>query len=125
VRDLQRQKDSNIPWEVGEEKVAAVTVASAEVGAKLYKSKTCFGCHSVDGSRLVGPTFKGIYGRVEKVSAGVGGPVSEIKADEAYLRESILQPMAKIVDTFPPAMPVIALEPLELESLILYMKTLN
>jgi mono/diheme cytochrome c family protein len=125
VRDLQRQKDSSIPWEVGEEKVAAVTVASAEAGSKLYKSKTCFGCHSIDGSKLVGPSFKGIYGRAEKVAAGVGGPVSEIKADDAYLKESMLQPMAKIVEGYPPAMPVLPLNDLEVESLILYMKTLN
>jgi mono/diheme cytochrome c family protein len=125
VRDLQRQKDSSIPWEVGEEVVEPVTVATAEAGAKLYKLKACLGCHSVDGSKLVGPSFKGIYGRVEKVAAGIGGPVSEVKADDAYLNESIKQPMAKIVEGYPPAMPVIALNQVEIDSLILYMKTLN
>lgn len=125
VRDVQRQKDPNVPWEVGEEKVAPVTVASAEAGAKLYKSKTCFGCHSIDGSKLVGPTFKGIYGRAEKVTAGPGGAASDIKADDAYLKESMVQPMAKIVEGYPPAMPALPLTDLEVDSLILYMKTLN
>jgi cytochrome c2 len=125
VRDLQRQKDSNVPWEVGEAPAVNVTVASVEAGAALYKSKTCFGCHSIDGSKLVGPSFKGIYGRVEKVTAGPGGPASEIKADDAYLTESMLQPMAKIVEGYPPAMPVLPLNDLEVKSLILYMKTLN
>ncbi|MDP3235703.1 MAG: c-type cytochrome [Myxococcales bacterium] len=125
VRDLQRKKDPQQPWNPGAIKAPVITTASAASGAILYKSKVCFSCHSIDGSRLVGPSFKGIYGRVEKVAAGVGGPVSEIKADDAYLIESIKQPMAKIVDGYPPAMPVIALSDLELESLILYMKSLN
>jgi mono/diheme cytochrome c family protein len=119
VRDLQRQKDPEQPWSPGAIKEEVVTVASAEAGAKLYKSKVCFSCHSIDGSRLVGPSFKGLYGRVEKTSAG------EIKADDAYITESILQPMAKIVDGYPPAMPVLNLTPLEIQSVIAYVKTLN
>lgn len=119
VRDLQRQKDPEQPWSPGAVKEDVVLVASAEAGAKLYKSKICFSCHSIDGSRLVGPSFKGLYGRVEKTSAG------EVKADDAYITESILQPMAKIVDGYPPAMPVINLTPLEIQSVIAYVKTLN
>jgi cytochrome c2 len=119
VRDLQRQRDPAQSWTPGAVVEETVLVASVASGEKLYKTKICFSCHSIDGSRLVGPSFKGLYGRVAKTSAG------EVKSDEAYISESILQPMAKIVDGYPPAMPVLALTPLEIESMILYIKTLN
>ena len=44
-------------------------------------------CHSIDGSEGIGPTFKGIYGRTEKLSDG-----STVTVDDAYMRESIRQP---------------------------------
>ena len=50
-------------------------------------------CHSIDGGRGSGPLFKGIYRRTEKMTDG-----SVITVDDAYLRESIVQPDAKIVD---------------------------
>jgi len=122
VRDLQRQKDPNQAWEVGEVVVADVKVASAEVGAALYKAKACVGCHSIDGSRLVGPSFKGIWGRKEVTNKG---PVT---VDEAYVTESIRMPMAKVVETYPPAMPPYDdknITDIQLQSIILYFKTLN
>lgn len=72
----------------------------AELGARLYQQKACFSCHSVDGSRLVGPTFKGLYGRETELEDG-----STIIADENYIRESILQPGVKIVKGYPNVMP--------------------
>jgi mono/diheme cytochrome c family protein len=99
--------------------VPKAAVASAEVGAKLYEAKTCVTCHSLDGSKKVGPTWKGLYGSMVQTDKG------EVKADDAYLRESIVQPMAKIVTGFPPAMPTVELSEIEVQSLILYMKSLK
>jgi cytochrome c oxidase subunit 2 len=93
-----------------------VKVASAEAGAALYKAKTCNACHTLDGSKLVGPTFKGVWGRAEETS---GGPIT---VDMAYLRESVLTPMAKIVNGFPPAMPPQVLTDLEIESIALFLQ---
>jgi cytochrome c oxidase subunit 2 len=72
----------------------------AEKGKKIYETKMCMGCHSLDGSKVVGPSFKGIYGRESKMADG-----SKVKADDAYLKQSILEPTAKVVEGYPPAMP--------------------
>jgi cytochrome c oxidase subunit II len=72
----------------------------AERGAKLYTNKQCNTCHSIDGSKIIGPTFKGIWGREEELSDG-----SKVKVDENYVMESMMNPQAKIVKGFPPSMP--------------------
>lgn len=72
-------------------------------GTKLAEEKGCLGCHSLDGSPSVGPTFKGLYGSQVKVLKD-GKPLT-VTADEAYLKESILRPAAAIVEGFPPIMP--------------------
>ncbi len=91
-------------------------VASAEFGGLIYKAKICNSCHTVDGTRLVGPSWKGIYGKKEQTSAG------EVTIDDAYLKESILQPAAKIVTGYPPAMPPQVLTAVQVDSLILFIK---
>jgi cytochrome c oxidase subunit 2 len=72
----------------------------AEFGALLYVNKGCQTCHSIDGRPGEGPTFKGLFGHAVKFQ-GAGSAV----ADENYIRESILQPQAKIVSGFGPIMP--------------------
>ncbi|MBI5576239.1 MAG: cytochrome c oxidase subunit II [Deltaproteobacteria bacterium] len=71
-----------------------------EKGKELLERFGCLGCHSVDGSVKVGPTFKGLFGRMVLLEAG-----GEAKADEEYIRESIVDPGAKVVKGFPNAMP--------------------
>jgi mono/diheme cytochrome c family protein len=121
VRDLERQKDPNVSWEPGGEVGPPVdlTKASADLGKKLYKDKGCNACHSLDGSKLVGPSFKGLWGRTEKTSAG------DVTVDLAYVAESIRLPMAKIVEGYPPAMPPQNLTDLEIESITKYFETLK
>jgi len=72
-------------------------------GAKLAREKGCLACHSLDGSSGVGPSFKGLY--QSHVSVQQNGTRLSILADDAYLRESILTPKAKIVEGFQPIMP--------------------
>lgn len=94
--------------------------ATPEKGEKLYKS-LCAACHTIDGNRLVGPSFKGIFGREEKL---VGG--ATIKVDENYLVESIRNPTAKVVDTYPPAMPPWPnLTDGDIDAIIMYLKTVK
>jgi len=92
-------------------------------GLKLATANGCAACHSVDGKAGVGPTWKGLFGHdVELVS---GGPV---KADEAYLKESITNPNAKVVKGFTPGlMPATfaSLKPEELDQLIAYIKSIK
>ena len=68
-------------------------------GAKLFEDLACNNCHKPDGSGR-GPSLVRIYGATVLL---VGG--STVKADEAYIRESILNPAAKVVDGYMPDMP--------------------
>jgi len=72
-------------------------------GAKLAKEKQCLACHSLDGSSGVGPTFKGLY--QSRVTVLQNGKRLTVTADDAYLRESIRAPAAKVVEGFQPIMP--------------------
>ncbi|TWT34819.1 Cytochrome c oxidase subunit 2 precursor [Blastopirellula retiformator] len=73
----------------------------AEVGELLYKRKGCISCHSIDGTRKSGPSFKGGFGTAHKMADG-----SEVVMDENYIRESIRDPRAKVVAGYEPVMPV-------------------
>jgi len=72
-------------------------------GAQLFKEKGCIACHSTDGSQLLGPTVKGLFGKTVMVLTE--GKERQVKADEVYLRKSLLEPNADIVKGFPPIMP--------------------
>jgi cytochrome c oxidase subunit 2 len=89
-------------------------------GYRLLEAKECLSCHSIDGSEGTGPTLKGIYGRKEKMADG-----SMVTEDEAYLRESITNPAAKIVDGFDDLMDKPDLTDEELNQVIEYIKTLK
>lgn len=67
---------------------------------EFYYKLNCVACHSVDGSRLVGPSFLGLWGREGRHTDG-----NAYTADEAYIRESIRKPMAKVVEGYAPVMP--------------------
>lgn len=70
----------------------------ADVGEKVFQQK-CTACHNITTERKVGPGLKGIFGSAREFE-NAGG----VNADENYLRESILNPSAKIVKGFPNAM---------------------
>ena len=91
----------------------------AQQGQQLYQ-QNCAACHSIDGSAATGPTWKGLYGHDVTLEDG-----STVTADDAYIHESIVDPMAKIVQGFPPAMPPFTLSDDEINAIIAYMKTLE
>lgn len=93
-----------------------------ELGRKLYQSKACFTCHTVDGSAGTGPTLKGLYGQRRRFADG-----SSLEADENYLRESLLVPGAKVVSGYQPVMPTYQglLKERELTAMIEYLKGLK
>jgi len=76
------------------------TMTPVEAGAKLFQVRGCQQCHSVDGTARIGPTMQGVFGRTEAMADG-----TMVTADENYLRESILEPQAKVVAGFEPVMP--------------------
>ena len=91
-----------------------------EAMSKLLEAKDCMTCHSVDGSEGIGPTLKGIYGRRTKLTNG-----STITADEAYLRESIVNPSATVVAGFDDMMPKPELTDEEVNAIVEYLKSLK
>ncbi len=74
-------------------------ISLVERGQQLSISIGCTACHSADGTTLVGPTWKGLYGHEVEVVLPDGTETTVI-ADEEYLRESILDPNAKIAKGF-------------------------
>jgi cytochrome c oxidase subunit 2 len=56
----------------------------------------CQACHSVDGTRIVGPSWLNVCGQTEQLADG-----TSLTIDEAYLYESIVNPNAKIVEGYP------------------------
>jgi len=98
--------------------------AAHERGEALAKQLGCAACHSPDGATSVGPTWQGLFGRTRPLADG-----SEVTADEAYIRESIVDPNAKVAEGFSPGiMPQDFGERLsddEIRSLIEYIKTLD
>lgn len=72
-----------------------------QLGEQLYSQRGCQGCHSLDGSRMVGPSFQGLYGMTDHTMSDG----SSVTVDENYLRESILKPEARIVEGYQNLMP--------------------
>jgi cytochrome c oxidase subunit 2 len=87
---------------------------------KLLEAKDCLTCHSIDGSESIGPTLKGILGRTTKLKGG-----GSVIADKAYLRESIVQPEARIVEGFDDLMPKPELTDEELNQILEYLGALK
>ncbi|MBN1821344.1 MAG: cytochrome c oxidase subunit II [Prolixibacteraceae bacterium] len=79
--------------------VASANVESPAVsGRRIMQNIGCFACHSTDGSKLVGPSFKGIWGHTQLVQTG--REEREIIVDEDYIRKSVYDPNADIADGF-------------------------
>jgi len=72
-------------------------------GVALLRQSGCLDCHSLDGTKLVGPTFKGLSGSTVEVLTG--GKRRSLRADEAYIIRSIVDPGADIVAGFSDIMP--------------------
>lgn len=93
VHVVSEEEYAAAPWkpDIPEDPVAR--------GEYWYKQIGCMACHSVDGSKLVGPTYKGIWGRKGRFTDG-----TEYVVDRDYVYESIREPMKHIVEGYPPGM---------------------
>lgn len=94
----------------------------AEIGQSIWKLR-CSSCHTVDGGKNTGPSWKNIWGHQAQMMTG-----QAIMVDENYVRESILNPQAQIVMGFQGQnMPSFAgvLSDKQITSVIEYMKTLS
>lgn len=71
-------------------------------GLTLMKQNACLSCHTQDGTRLVGPSFKGIFGKQEDVI--IDGKEEFITVDREYILQSIKDPNAAVVKTYQPGL---------------------
>jgi cytochrome c oxidase subunit II len=90
----------------------------------IMNQRFCPACHSIDGTPLVGPTLKGLYGTVRTV---IDSRDKETKTvvDDAYLIQAIQEPAAETVKGYPSAMPKNPLTEPELRQVIDFIKTLK
>jgi cytochrome c oxidase subunit II len=108
----------------------AVAVAETEAspdqqGLAVLKKYACTSCHSLDGSKLVGPTYKGVWGETQTVVTN--RQKREVTVDAAYIRKSILDPDADVVEGYNPGLmrPYDNITDQEIDQIIEYLKTLN
>jgi cytochrome c oxidase subunit 2 len=107
-------------WLAGE-MPGAQNVAPAVAGENVFRAQACGTCHRADGSGQ-GPALNGLFGKPVTLASG-----DTILADEGYVRESILNPQAKIVAGYQPVMPTFQglLSEEDVMRLIAYVKSLK
>lgn len=96
---------------------------AAARGREYAQQFGCVGCHSTDGSSLVGPTWKGLFGSTRALEDG-----TTVTADENYLYNSIVDPGSQVVEGFMDVMPKTFAEQLtdqQIQDLIEYIKALK
>ena len=130
VFDPAAEGFGNITVDLSPRAIAAAAAApvSAEEGRRVAQLYGCIACHATDATTvtMLGPTLKGLYGSERTYAKGS----LKVRADEAYLRESILEPAAKIVtghergESGMPSYAGVLSQP-QLESIILFIKTLR
>ncbi len=77
---------------------AAIIDSPAATGKRIMQNIGCFACHTLDGTKLVGPTFKGLWESQRTVKTGK--ETRQVIADEAYIKSSIYDPNDDVVDGF-------------------------
>jgi cytochrome c oxidase subunit 2 len=95
-------------------------------GYLLLRNTGCIACHSLDGTKLVGPSFKGLFGSERKVTAG--NSQITVTADEKYITNSIYDPDSEIVTGFAKGLMKSYKEVLKKEDIVTitdYLKTLK
>ncbi len=98
----------------------------AATGKRIMQNIGCFACHSVDGSKLVGPSFKGIWGETQTVVTD--GATRQITVDAEYVQRSIYEPNADVVEGFTKGLMVSyqgQLSDDDINNIIEYLKTLK
>jgi cytochrome c oxidase subunit II len=91
-----------------------------EKGQFFWKTKGCYSCHTTDGAKLVGPTWKDMYGAEVELTTG-----EKFVRDANYIRKSIREPGSQIVKGYPNQMTMQALKDEEIEDLIAYMQRIS
>jgi len=98
--------------------------SAASQGQKLFQERGCASCHQTEpgGQQGRGPTLYGLFGRQQAVTGD-----GTVTVDEAYIRESVLDPQAKVSLGFQPIMPTFRgqLNEEQILQLIAYVRSLG
>jgi cytochrome c553 len=99
-------------------------IVRGEALTRSASPTACVTCHSTDGATKVGPTWRGIYGSEVTLADG-----TTVTVDDEFIRESIVDPNAKVVEGFPAdVMPQSYRQNLsdeDIEAVIAYIKSLQ
>jgi cytochrome c oxidase subunit 2 len=108
-------------WARWAEARPAPTADLATAGGRIAADRGCLRCHTVDGAPHLGPTWAGLYGATVPLEGG-----GAIRADEAYLTESMMDPERRIHAGYPPIMPPYRglLDGAEVAALVEYIRSL-
>lgn len=93
------------------------SAAKLKRGRSLYDS-SCKACHSLDGTKLVGPTFRNLANSTVELSDG-----RKVKADAAYIRRAIVEPHKDVRKGYPPAMPPFRRADADIDALVFFIQT--
>lgn len=93
-----------------------------EEGRRVAAEQGCLKCHSVDGTRHIGPTWTDLYLRDERLQNG-----KTVRADEGYLTKSMMDPAADLVQGFQNVMPTYQgkISPPDVAAVVEYIKSLK
>jgi cytochrome c oxidase subunit 2 len=94
-RVVVMEPDSYQTWLAG----GPAPESPAKAGEKLFTELNCITCHRPDSAGR-GPVLNGIFGRPVALASG-----ETVVADDAYIRESILNPSARVTAGYQPVMP--------------------
>ncbi len=106
--------------------IVAEGTAPGAMGEAIMKAQGCFACHTTDGSKLIGPSYLNLFGSQQAVIKD--GKEITLTVDDAYVRESILDPGADITKGFPPGLMQSYRNTVsddDINKIIEYLKTLN
>lgn len=107
-------------WAPAAEEVPATSLTPEERGRQLALTSGCLACHSLDAAPGIGPSWHASFGAMRAFTDG-----SSAVVDEAYLRESIVQPAARIVSGYQNVMLPAALTDAQIADIIALIKDLT
>ena len=97
-------------------------LSMADRGRMVAERRGCLSCHTLDGQRHIGPTWRGLWGREVSLATG-----ETVRADEAYLTRSMMDPQVQLVAGYPAVMPTYQgmLEPAEVGAILELIRALE
>jgi cytochrome c oxidase subunit 2 len=122
VKEQRRGRLQDRQDALADTSLVPATARMSEQGQRLAGTQGCLKCHSVDGSQHIGPTFLGMYDRTEHLQDG-----QNVRVDEAYITQSMMDPGAHIVAGYQNVMPTYQgkLQGPESAAIVEYIKSLR